>query len=126
MKIDKTEAQAKRDYLAGCAGRTAWDGIKAALDLEFREEAPELPDELGVGVIDGRPLLTRDWTGGPFNDYETWNRIYAEAARRYNAYPKLEALARELGECLRLRYIPEGARASNALSRLRELLGEEG
>lgn len=104
----------KSDYLKRAKELTGitWgsDGALVRLaeetGVQWEPEEPELPERINGGLVDGIPALSREYRGGPLFDPETWKLVYQEAARRYNAYPELEALAQELAD--ELRQVNEG------------------
>jgi hypothetical protein len=87
MKSDKTEREFREAMLAGGWTEGVMSAVIHAAALEFREEEhTKLPER--VEVLAEVCLVAE--TGG---DGESGPHVYREAARRYNAYPHLHALA---------------------------------
>lgn len=97
MKIDKTERVFRRQlevaFNEGNAGALG-DAIIDAMGLEFREEEPGLPERVTASRAGG---LIADNCEPVCVDPGC---LYREAARRYNAYPHLHALAVRLAKGL--------------------------
>lgn len=140
VRVDKTE----REFDEKCSvyGMPA-GALKAVLDLEFREEEG-LPEAIGYADLSPSRMLLLDDEGKPMGVVSVERRkmpvedlcaLLVRSFGRYNDYPKLEALARELGADLAAWLRSFGGRRTDSggvqetealLSRLRELTGEEG
>lgn len=136
LKIDKTEREFRERMGRWGMGIGMQEGLIQALDLEFREEEGEgLPEEIGYTDLSPSRMLLLDEEGKPLGVVTVERRkmpvedlcaLLVRSFGRYNDYPKLEALARELRKALSEGWAPRTLRSTKALERARELLGREG